>query len=146
LGNRNVPIAVWKYVRLDYNIPNDLAQVNTNQRGMALFQFDPNAWGQGLQGWRLLYEELQFSSSDPPAAASGVPPYRHCLPMRSKISTVAYVTEIKIQNRTDMGRSRWSSAADEQADKCRGRGVSERGSLALDVISNYLVTSHHKLA
>jgi hypothetical protein len=77
LGNQNVPIAVWKYVRLDYNVPSDMTQANTNQRGIALFQFDPNAWGQGLQGWRLFYEEIQFSSNDPaPGAASAlrVPP------------------------------------------------------------------------
>jgi hypothetical protein len=77
LGNQNVPIAVWKYVRLDYNVPSDYAQVNTNQRGMALFQFDPNGGGPGVQGWRLFYEEQPFFSSGPapgPEAVNGVPP------------------------------------------------------------------------
>jgi hypothetical protein len=77
LGNQNVPIAVWKYVRLNYDLTSDLAQANTNQRGIALFQFDPNGFGPGVQGWRLFYEEQPFSSSGPapgPAAVNGVPP------------------------------------------------------------------------
>ncbi|RLL94783.1 hypothetical protein CFD26_104602 [Aspergillus turcosus] len=77
LGNQNVPVAVWKYVRLNWDNPNDAAQINRNQRGIALFQFDPDASGTGTRGWRLFYEEMQFSSTDPPpgpASENGVPP------------------------------------------------------------------------
>jgi hypothetical protein len=59
LGNQIVPVAVWNYVRLDWNVI-DPKEINTNQRVMALFQFDPDAKGQGLQGLKLFYEELQF--------------------------------------------------------------------------------------
>lgn len=73
----NVPIAVWKYVRLDYHIPEQEAEANTNQRGIAVFQYDPNANGQGTRGWRLFYEEMQFASTDPPPgpdSEKGIPP------------------------------------------------------------------------
>ncbi|CZR64767.1 uncharacterized protein PAC_14666 [Phialocephala subalpina] len=44
--------------------------------GKAVFQFDPNFHGQGIPGWRLFYEEIQFNDNDPPLsddAAKGVP-------------------------------------------------------------------------
>ncbi|EEA25968.1 hypothetical protein TMatcc_005778 [Talaromyces marneffei ATCC 18224] len=77
LGNQNVPVAVWKYVRLNYHNPSEEALANTNQRGIALFQFDPNAFGMGNRGWRILYEEMQFLSTDPtpgPDSENGIPP------------------------------------------------------------------------
>lgn len=66
---------MWNYVALDGELQN--AELFESERGNALFQYDPNAFGDGVRGWRILYENLQFLSTDPaPGAgsANGVPP------------------------------------------------------------------------
>ncbi|KAL1981339.1 hypothetical protein VTN96DRAFT_2780 [Rasamsonia emersonii] len=77
LGNQDVPIAVWNYIPLECEIDGETNdELFESERGVALFQFDPDAFGSGVRGWRILYEALQFLSTDPaPGAesASGVP-------------------------------------------------------------------------
>lgn len=77
LGSQDVPIAVWNYKPLDCEVNDEVnPELFESEKGNALFQFDPNAFGDGVRGWRILYESLQFLSTDPapaPAAASGVP-------------------------------------------------------------------------
>jgi hypothetical protein len=75
LGNA-VPIVLYNYVALNTDDPADLAIQGTNQRGYALFQFDPNGRGASQPGWRLFYEQHQFQDTDPqpsPDAANGIP-------------------------------------------------------------------------
>ncbi|KAH0282138.1 hypothetical protein M436DRAFT_86613 [Aureobasidium namibiae CBS 147.97] len=43
-------------VFVPYKRIEDLAEQDTDQRGLALFQYDPNADGHGLRQWRLFYE------------------------------------------------------------------------------------------
>ncbi|EEQ29304.1 uncharacterized protein MCYG_02123 [Microsporum canis CBS 113480] len=46
----------YKYIALNYNDLADLALVNISNRGMALFQYDPDSDGNGQRAWRLFYE------------------------------------------------------------------------------------------
>lgn len=53
-------VETYTYATLDYNGETgegaDADTVGTDQRGFALFQYDPNADGQGNAAWRLFYE------------------------------------------------------------------------------------------
>ncbi|KAK5731517.1 hypothetical protein LTR17_011315 [Elasticomyces elasticus] len=60
-----VPVVVYNYIRLDYSSAADAAQINKNERGMALFQYDPNADGKGLPKWRLFYEGKLTANPSP---------------------------------------------------------------------------------
>jgi len=44
------------YIPLDYYSPADEALIDKSDRGMALFQYDPNADGAGGRYYRLFYE------------------------------------------------------------------------------------------
>jgi hypothetical protein len=44
------------YVRLNYGLASDEAQIGTNERGQYLFQYDPNSDGNGQRAWRLFNE------------------------------------------------------------------------------------------
>ncbi|KAM5448709.1 hypothetical protein MaudCBS49596_005215 [Microsporum audouinii] len=46
----------YKYIALNYSDLADLALVNISNRGMALFQYDPDSDGNGQRAWRLFYE------------------------------------------------------------------------------------------
>jgi len=73
---QNLPIALWNYIPLDCR-ESVAPELGTDERGEALFQFDPNSDGRGTPGWRLFYERLLFQNTDPvpgAAAALGVPP------------------------------------------------------------------------
>ena len=50
----NIPVT--DYVRLDMEDPAQEAELYSNARGAAFFQYDPN--NRGSQGWRLFYERL----------------------------------------------------------------------------------------
>ncbi|RFU32890.1 hypothetical protein B7463_g3469, partial [Scytalidium lignicola] len=78
----DVPLALFNYTPLecdedpgeDDSPPNP--DLFTSQRGVALFQFDPQADEDGKPGWRLFYEHHQFTSSGPapgPDAVNGIP-------------------------------------------------------------------------
>ncbi|KAH8812237.1 hypothetical protein F5884DRAFT_898539 [Xylogone sp. PMI_703] len=70
---QNVPIAVYNYVPVDCNAPDDEF---SDQTGISLFQYDPTADAAGNPGWRLFYEQHLFRSSDPapgPDAVRGIP-------------------------------------------------------------------------
>jgi hypothetical protein len=54
----------YNYWRLDYNRATDRAQINTSERGVCLFQYDPNAFGTGVKGWRLFYEDRWYVSTE----------------------------------------------------------------------------------
>lgn len=81
----DVPIALRNYEPLDCNAPDASGPdpepnpaLFESERANALFQFDPDAFGNGKSGWRLFYEGIQFSSTDPapgPEAATGVPDF-----------------------------------------------------------------------
>lgn len=81
----DVPIALRNYEPLDCNAPGASGPdpepnpaLFESERANALFQFDPDAFGNGKSGWRLFYEGIQFSSTDPapgPEAATGVPDF-----------------------------------------------------------------------
>jgi hypothetical protein len=67
-----VPLVTYNYVPRDCNS----AALFADQRGCALFQFDPNSDGAGTPGWRLFYEQHLFMFTDPPPgplAAFGIP-------------------------------------------------------------------------
>jgi hypothetical protein len=51
----NVPVT--DYIRLNMDDEAQEAELFTNARGAAFFQFDPHANRQGQKGWRLFYEE-----------------------------------------------------------------------------------------
>ena len=53
-----LPVAefAYDYIRLDMEDPVQEAELYTNARGAAFFQFDPHANRQGQHGWRLFYE------------------------------------------------------------------------------------------
>lgn len=48
-----------------FRINTDLETANTDQRGMALFQYDPDADGKGKRQWRLFYENRVYVGSIP---------------------------------------------------------------------------------
>ncbi|THX03630.1 hypothetical protein D6D13_07585 [Aureobasidium pullulans] len=53
---RGAKIVIVPYFRKN----TDLEPYNTDQRGMALFQYDPDADGKGSKQWRLFYENRVF--------------------------------------------------------------------------------------
>lgn len=53
---RKITIVRVPYFRINTNIEAS----DTDERGMALFQYDPDADGQGKRQWRLFYENRVF--------------------------------------------------------------------------------------
>ncbi|KAK4236579.1 hypothetical protein C8A03DRAFT_35518 [Achaetomium macrosporum] len=58
-----IPAVTMAYLRLNYKKPEEKALENKTQRGMALFQYDPQ--GEGGKAWRLYYEDTCYHSSTP---------------------------------------------------------------------------------
>jgi hypothetical protein len=58
LGKTPETFRVW-YIRLNYNIPEEKALENKSNRGMHLFQYDPNSDNKGTRAWRL-FNELRY--------------------------------------------------------------------------------------
>ncbi|KAH7317127.1 hypothetical protein B0I35DRAFT_434610 [Stachybotrys elegans] len=68
LGEGNNPrLTVYGYQPLEYEDEADQALINTSQKGMALFQYDPDSNGSGRREWRLFLEE-RFARHTIPAA------------------------------------------------------------------------------
>jgi hypothetical protein len=55
----------WGYHRLDYKKAREKAQAGTNERGAALFQYDPDADGNGNRAYRLFYQQNVYPSKPP---------------------------------------------------------------------------------
>lgn len=94
LGNQDVPIVLYNYNTIDDKVDPDGPLLYTSQRGKALFQFDPDARGPGINGFRIFYEyaprvrmfeseidvfyirQNQFQDTDPvpgPGSTDGIP-------------------------------------------------------------------------
>ncbi|RYC59656.1 hypothetical protein CHU98_g6558 [Xylaria longipes] len=56
-GVRRPKVALVPYVPLNTNDPRQSAELGTNNRGAALFQYDPNSDGNGKKAWRLFLEK-----------------------------------------------------------------------------------------
>ncbi|KAK4194710.1 hypothetical protein QBC40DRAFT_318421 [Triangularia verruculosa] len=68
LGDSRPRITMVPYMPLNTNIPAEAAQMGTNARGSILFQYDPNADGNGRRRWRLLIEDkFYYNKGDLPA-------------------------------------------------------------------------------
>ncbi len=50
------------YKRLDYTKPDEAALENQSNRGMTLFQYDPDSDGKGRRAWRLFLENRYFDA------------------------------------------------------------------------------------
>lgn len=64
LNLKHLDAVIWTYNRLDYSIPEQKALENKTQRGMALFQYDPQGH-EGGPAWRLYYEHVCYHNSKP---------------------------------------------------------------------------------
>ncbi|BCS29892.1 uncharacterized protein APUU_80195A [Aspergillus puulaauensis] len=51
---------VWPYRKLRWSYPDEYALVDKTCRGFALFQYDPDADGDGNRGWRIMYESKEI--------------------------------------------------------------------------------------
>lgn len=58
-----VQIVMKGYQRLNYAIPAEREQENTNERGIALFQYDPNSDGNGQRAYRLFYQQTVYEQN-----------------------------------------------------------------------------------
>ncbi|KAK5127398.1 hypothetical protein LTR85_006737 [Meristemomyces frigidus] len=54
-------IQVFGYAALDYSRADEAAQVDTNERGMTLFQYDPKSDGKSQKAFRLFYQQMLWS-------------------------------------------------------------------------------------
>lgn len=57
LGDSRAKVIVVPYLPLDTRDPVQAAQLGTDARGVALFQYDPNSNGKGKKAWRLFMED-----------------------------------------------------------------------------------------
>ena len=58
-----VQIVMKGYERLNYDIQAERDQENTNERGVALFQYDPNSDGNGQRAYRLFYQQTVYEQT-----------------------------------------------------------------------------------
>lgn len=52
-----IEVGVKGYRPLNYHIKAERLQENQNERGIALFQYDPNSDGNGQRAYRLFYQQ-----------------------------------------------------------------------------------------
>ncbi len=52
-----INVVIYGYPGWDEGVPEEDAQRETNERGFALFQYDPDSDGNGNAGYRLYYEQ-----------------------------------------------------------------------------------------
>ncbi|KAK4505420.1 hypothetical protein PRZ48_003383 [Zasmidium cellare] len=57
-------VVQYNYWRLNYANSADEALIDTTERGLCMFQYDPNAFGSGKKGWRLFYEDRHYVSNE----------------------------------------------------------------------------------
>lgn len=58
-----VQIVTKGYQRLNYNVDAERLQENQNERGIALFQYDPNSDGNGQRAYRLFYQQSTYQQN-----------------------------------------------------------------------------------